>query len=133
MAARTWLILSVAVLVGTQGPLCAFACLASTGPAEAVIEVSHHGPEEAPCHGTEPVSSRSPDPGQHECCCDELRGVLSKGDGHKALTVVEAPGTLPTLSAVESHPARAPALHLPDEYRNLPPPDILLLKSTLLL
>ena len=126
------LIAILAALFAFQAPLCAFACLPDA-PSETPME---SGSEAGmPCHDSAP-SSDSDAPTDHsaECGCgeslqalvpsaDQIASQLS-ADDHEP----EEPAPV-TLVLVASAKRNAP---LPPSETDLPPPDILLLKTTLL-
>ena len=131
MKRRTWLILSLAAYFGLSTPLCTYACLFQAS--ETQTTASPHG-----SHGSHPFTEehsnapRDDLPFDHECDCDELaRALLAKGETPK-----------PTPSFAWAVPVTSPHLAPPriaklsfakPEEASLPPPDILLLKSTLLI
>ena len=132
MKRRAVLVLSFAALFGLTGPLCVFACIEGSS-GEPVAASPQHSGEAPPCHGSAPVSSPEAPAGDHECGCDDLRVVLTKAESSKATgslaVVVQAPlqFSFPVRPAVP-----APARHWKRQ-AGLPPPDVLLLKSTLLI
>ncbi len=131
MIRRASLILSIAALVGVQGLLCIAACLDQKIPASSTA-AEEHG-EGAPCHGSGPTAPERPDSNEHECNCDRLQLVLSNGDAYHAVGSLEtfaAPRTIASIQ-VTDHPP--PTIRVQDRHRSLPPPDILLLKSSLLI
>ena len=135
MTRSAWLVLSVAVLFGAQGPLCASACLEQAAAANSAFANSPPSPEPAPCHESAPVpaGSSTPPSGEHECSCDRLQLVVPNADGGKpapSAAPLLTPGTFASLRPA-LFPSRASRIR--DRFRSLPPPDILRLNSTLLL
>ncbi len=131
MKRRARLILSLAAFFGLSSPLCTFACL--TQASETHTTASTHG-----SHGSHPFDeehSNAPRdhlPSDHECDCDELaQALLAKGETPKP-----TPSFAWAVSVTPPHlaPPRIANLSFarPEE-ASLPPPDILLLKSTLLI
>ena len=120
MGRQAWLTVSALALFGLSGPLCALACLADTQVLAPAAQSS-----EMPCHEQGP-----PEPGDSERDCDCVSASAP------ALLAFEAPVRmgclvvpLPSLrAAARTH---APEPSVPRAER-IPPPDILLLKSTLL-
>jgi len=132
MKRNTWIIVSLAALFGLRAPLCVFACMDAASTAYVTPMEQHQG-ETAPCHGPGSTYPQSPAPIDHECDCDRTQVVLSKGDPKNASGALEVPS--PPLAVVW---AAAPGYQsssawLWRRHQSLPPPDILLLKSTLLL
>jgi hypothetical protein len=123
-----WITASLAALFGLQGALCALACL--EGPAVALA--SHPAGAQMPCHGG--PSQPSPEPVQQE-------SEPSCGCGASLVALSEAGEAIGGGLLAASLPARvvlvrmtapvATNLHAPAPER-LPPPDTLLLKSTLI-
>lgn len=114
-----------------QAPLCALACLPSQ-PSAAAIEEANHGA--SPCHEQAPSSTPSEPSNSHDdCgCADSYTAVLASAE--------QAPANLPSLTALapnfltqELHTSFGWAAHAQPRDASLPPPDILLLKSTLLI
>ena len=131
MKRRAWLILSFGAYFGLSTPLCTYACLAQVGE-------SHPTASPHSSHGSHPFAeehSNAPRdhlPFDHGCDCDELaRALLAKGETPKPTPSFAwaVPVTPPHLA-----PQRIAKLSFakPEE-ASLPPPDILLLKSTLLI
>ena len=131
MKRRAWLILSLAAYFGLSTPLCTYVCLIeasgshSASPAQG-SHGSHHfddEPSDAP-HDDRPLD--------HEWDCDEFdQGLLAKGE-----TPRPTPSFAWTVPAVSPHRAFPQVARLSfekPEQASLPPPDILLLKSTLLI
>ena len=124
---RIWLMATVAAIFALQAPLCALACLDSSVAAGAAAQEAEH-----PCHEQSRGSTPADTPTSHEGSGCDL--------GCEALLVgSDTPSNLPTL-AVVTPTASAEAFYsglisapaVPKE-ADLPPPDILLLKSTLLI
>ena len=124
---RVWLIATVAALFGLQAPLCALACL--DNPFDLLPVASESG--DHPCH------QESPDPepasgDSHGDCCQLAYQAIFPGSVDTAsagLSLAEAPpSTVRLLGQADCHLAS-----VVPEFTDLPPPDILLLKSTLLI
>lgn len=127
MIRSAWLILSVAALFGLQGPLCALACVEQAATPTAMAA------EHAPCHGDQPTPPADPGSTDHECKCDHFQLVLSNADAHKVVDLVKAPALELAIATIHT-PTYAPSVTaLSERHRRLPPPDILLLKSSLLI
>jgi hypothetical protein len=127
MRRRNWLIATMAALFVLQAPLCAIACLESSEGATAAGTQQDH-----PCHEGNEESRPSDAPHQHDDCgCEFLSEVLLPGIDASLCPsnqAVLSPHVLlvqqnARVSFVPSVPART----------DLPPPDILLLKSTLII
>lgn len=133
MNRHAWIILSLAALFGLRAPLCVFACMDTGGSAPAET-TAHDSGQSAPCHGSGSSSPESPpSPVDHECDCDQTQLVLTKGDAKRAADALELP--TPSLAVVlplsPVDPSSSPRLWR--RHEALPPPDVLLLKSTLLI
>jgi hypothetical protein len=112
-------------------PLCALACF--EGPPE-TQSVGHQA--QAPCHGESPATGDEADPASHgDCDCELTGGSLFSAQeipssapfsGLAFLTFL--PGEID--ACLDLRVARSPSA---PEVRDLPPPDILLLKATLLI
>ena len=133
-----WITASLAALFGLQGSLCAVACLAGP-PSEAL---SHPPVAEMPCHGVagsqapgpapDPASDPAksgpgPDP---SCGCEASIAALTE-DGAAIATNLTAGIPSPRVSPVRVSQQLASEVH-PNTAERLPPPDILLLNSTLI-
>ncbi len=129
MNLRALLTFSVAVFFGTQLPLCVFACIEQAGKPVA----AHHSSETPPCHADSSGPSESPRSSGYECRCDQLNLFPAKGDSAQSVSAVKTLSTpvVPLLTKRTGFPRRAALAG--DHYRSLPPPDILLLNSTLIL
>ena len=125
LARHIWRVASVAALVGLQAPLCALACLEGQ-PAEPTL--AQHS--QAPCHEQDRVPDDTPS-SDDGCGCEIAREAF--------LPASEASWSVLTLVFAVPHgvlvPPDAEARWKPavPEASDLPPPDILLLKSTLLI
>ena len=132
MNRHAWVILALAAFFGLRTPLCLVACMEAGAPAP-VASLAHDSGEGAPCHGSGTSAPESPAPRDHECDCDRFRAHLTKDTIHQPCL---SPGvSVPPLAAAESSaPGTAtPSPRLWRRHRPLPPPDILLLNSTLLI
>jgi hypothetical protein len=126
MQRRIWLMATVAALFGLQAPLCAIACLTSAGAESTAVHLA-----EPPCH--EQVAQSSPPaapPPHDDGCCEFAAEMVLPASA--ATSSVAALAVVPPLASQQLHASvrRAPAI---PTVGDLPPPDILLLKSTLLI
>ena len=127
MRQRSWLVAAVAALFALQTPLCALGCLDFPSPT-----VAHTSQADPPCHSdtSHPTPPESPD-SHDDCGCQlEPDAVVSSGDAPISVVGLAQP-------TGEAFPGRLPsrtrfAFSVPGE-GDLPPPDILLLKATLLI
>lgn len=120
---QIWFIASVGALIGLQAPLCALACLA-TQPAP----VSQDAP---PCHEPSPDSAPAEAPSSHaDCGCEFASQALVSRAGEATFPPVQI-----TARPRVWREARPELRGEPQVARttDLPAPDILLLKSTLLI
>ena len=126
MKRRIWLIATVAALFGLQVPICALACLTSP----TVESVAADNSELPPCHRHSPDSSPADAPDSDTGCCDFAFDaiVFDAGSVLNSAFHGESPRTLAwrlTPSIGLTHAISTSA--------DLPPPDILLLTSTLII
>ncbi|MDJ0788092.1 MAG: hypothetical protein QNK05_14880 [Myxococcota bacterium] len=123
MSLRALQIVSLAALLGLTAPLCLAAC------AEAAPKAHASAP---PCHGDVPASPVEDAPDSHRCDCDSLRFVLGKIDTSESGVAFEVAAGVWTPLPMPGHGIR---FGTPRSFgtEDLPPPDILLLKQTLLL
>ena len=128
MKHRARFIVSLLALMGLQGPLCSLVCAAESS---ATPVADHAYPSPHPCH-EQPEPRRSEPTSTHDCTCsDAALTVPGKAEAttgtHSAALVIVASTTLHLLPAPSNfEPSR--------QYRErVPPPDILLRKSTLLI
>ena len=131
MKHRAWLTLSLAASFGLSTPLCTYACLtqASETQPTASPHASHGSHPFAEEHSNVPRDQR---PFGHECDCDELaRALLAKGETPKPAPSFD--WTVPVASPRLAPPRIAKLSFAKPEEASLPRPDILLLKSTLLI
>lgn len=127
MKRRTWLIATMTALFALQVPLCALACfdMAETGPTAT---------SERPCHEGNPDSSPASESNSHDDCGCKLAPEALVSQLSESNTTTASIGIF--LSAKQltelTNSARG---HTPrvKQDTNLPPPDILLLKSTLII
>jgi hypothetical protein len=128
--------LAVAVLLaGLQMPLCAMTCLAAAdGPVEPMAEhrAASHCPERALAGSPQPSDAAPPiDPGDPhgDCGCDGAQAVVASWTdaAPPALAVVARPMVQP------ARPEHGPAQLATGSETDLPPPDLLLLHSILLI
>ncbi len=126
MIRRKKLIAVVAALFALQAPLCVFACLPSSSPS-AMHDMAH---DEPPCHDSAPAD---PVDSHDECGCEDSYTALPKtlesgtSTGVDLVALPVAPAENPRDSSVP----KPPSVRLNEA--DLPPPDILLLNSTLLI
>jgi hypothetical protein len=126
VAKRVWLIATVTALFGLQAPLCALACL--EGSVDSAPVASQQ--EERPCHEESSDSSEPGAPAHEGCGCEIAYDALIRGQTDATSNVSGF-----VVLVVKSTPSEPLATEL---YRarwvptatDLPPPDILLLKST---
>ena len=124
----SWLIATLTALFGLQAPLCALACLDLSDSTPVAAQGG-----EPPCHESSTDPSPTGAPGSHEGCgCESAYEALLPGTGSDLSSVstlaFAPPGTLP----YPADSSAAIALPVP-QVTDLPPPDILLIKSTLLI
>ena len=162
MKRRIWLILTVAILFGIEAPLCALACVdagnsqfttldASTGstpsaghadPIRRITrdtqsnqsnEANQGHRSQAPCHGSQSAPASNDAPGSHQDCgCDfAVEGLVSDSPSGMNHSLVGWTPMTHTASDVVFAADRQVAKAISQS--NLPSPDILLLKSTLLI
>jgi len=124
---RAVLIATFAALFGLGTPLCAFACGAG-----ATVAASAAPAEEPPCHGSAPTSPAEPAERESGCDCDGLRVIVTKSEARAATAAPLAISVPMAPPAYELHPQRSHA-RIWKKPPRLPPRDLLLLKSTLLL
>lgn len=139
---RFWLILTMAILFGIEAPLCAFACVEAGAPqlathdSEPVSEATPHldptHQRSAPCHGSKPDSAPADVPESHQDCgCDfTVEGLLSDSSSTATISVIgwTSPDGLIDFIAADNREAWKASFE-----SDIPPPDLLLLKSTLLI
>ncbi len=134
MDRRTIIIAACALLIGLlRGPLCAAFCLDGWASAS-VLEGVHDSPAQTPCHDREAPSTLQIDsPRSHsDCGCDGATGFLVEKAAVRDLTGPVA--LVPECGHVfELAPSVFPPVFSLDFAQRAPPPDILLLKSTLLI
>ena len=139
---RNWLIAILAALFVLQAPLCVLACLTNATQDESTAEALHASPP--PCHEQAPhtqaphtqAPTSAPDKPadtHNDCGCeDSFTAVLASSD--KTFPNVQTSQVIAT-KALED-PVGAVFRSTIDvrlSEADLPPPDILLLKSTLLI
>ena len=131
MNRRALLVISLAALFGLGLPLCAFACQ-NDGSAARIASSEHPSEEAAACHGGAPNSPEEA-PGDTGCDCDGFQALLSKAESSEIHRFVDAADVA---SAAASLLVPASEIACTRSWRgqqDLPPPDVLLLKSTLIL
>ena len=126
----TRLIAAVAALFVLQAPLCVLACLPSSS---AIPMADMASSDSSPCH-EEPAGSPAepPSSGHDDCGCsgETFEAVLASPD--KSFTGAPVVAVAPATLSLAAHSRGNRPLLQPGE-TDLPPPDILLLKSTLLI
>ncbi len=134
MKRRNWLIATVAAVFVLQAPLCVFACIPTAAPAaEMAMADGEHTPS---CHEQAPASSESPSEpanSHDDCGCENsYSAVLASPDEtfSTAQNVVALPPR--SLDAPVVQPVTRVSTVWPSE-TGLPPPNILLLESTLII
>jgi hypothetical protein len=128
MTRWVWITASLAALFGLQGALCSLSCLE---PVDREL-ASQQPMAEMPCHGTPEGSN--PDPAQpvSEDGCSCGASVVARTAEAAAISQGHAAGMLPTfVVSLRLVPGPLPRHHGPAPER-LPPPDTLLLNSTLI-
>ena len=124
---QLWLIVTVAALLGAEAPLCILACVEDNPTADIAAHQT-----EAPCHGSASNSPPSGSPDAREDCACKFE--------YEALV---ASSSDPTAESSGAGMAFIPQSVLPDRIGSvlrgvaigydLPRPDILLMKSTLII
>ena len=135
MTYRALLLAALVGLLGSQAPLCVLACTAdATQSVER--EMAHDLARQMPCHEGETPSTRAADANDSsahvDCGCSVASRVF--------VAATNAPGQATAAAFLPprgiGHQLAAPLGVQPpriDGARHIPPPDILLLKSTLLI
>ena len=134
MKRHALLTIAFAALFGVRAPLCALACL-DAAPDAPIALVAAPDAAQPPCHGEPPAPAGTPDPAEHACDCDRAQLVVSKGDAKQANANEPEASPTPTLAMASPRlpSAGSPAPGILRQAVRRPPPDILLLNSTLLL
>ncbi len=126
---RIWLTATTAALFTLQAPLCALACLES--PETVSASASHHGAQ--PCHddGAEPAPADRPRSHEHCGCALVIEARVVETS---SCSTVSAAASI-TSPKVFSQPGGAIVRWAPSvpSSTDLPPPDLLLLKSSLII
>jgi len=123
-----WLSPTLVALLGFLQPVCALACVAGDAPAATpVAEQAAH-----PCHESEPAPASDPAPASHETCgCDAAQKLVRPTLDASAGTTTAALAA-PFVVSVAGPPAPMEVARIALQ-TDLPPPDLLLRKSTLLI
>jgi hypothetical protein len=125
------LVVSFAALFGLRAPLCVFACVQEV-PSAPVASSAPDSAAPPPCHGSaDDAVPEAPATG-HECDCASFQIVLTQAASSKfgvSLAAVVPVPRLAWLPLPAAPLALSPAWTKPQD---LPPPNVLLLKSTLL-
>lgn len=126
MKRNNWLIAIFTALFVLQAPICAMACLDQVAPSPDATAASDHGG----CHDEVPDPSSSDVPSSHdECGCASAETVVVSQSNDVAASLLQFVVSIAIrFDIVESH---APRSHSILAAADLPPPDILLRKSTL--
>jgi hypothetical protein len=123
---KLWCIASVAALFGLQAPLCAIACEPSAQSSQVA-----EAPADPPCHEPAPSSAPSPAPSSAEDCCEVSYDapLLPSPEG------TPSPPALCFSTQIVAWQPSAPlrSVRATSSDADLPPPDRLLLKATLLI
>ena len=125
MKRRTRQIATVVALIGLQAPICALACMQSPTLGLAAV-----GSAMPPCHERGSESSPSQAPRSDRDCC-AFAGEAAVFDA--SVPVLIASVAVTSRSAFWWPVAHAAVAHVDIIAASLPPPDILLLKSTLII
>ena len=131
MKHRAWLVFFLAAYFGLSTPLCTYVCLIEAGGTHATTSTHgshgrHHFNDE---HSDAPRDDR---PLDHEWDCDEIsEGLLATGE--RLRPTPPFAWVVPVISRHCASPQIAKLPFAKSEQASLPPPDILLLKSTLLI
>lgn len=131
MKRRVWLVLSIAALFMLREPVCVLACLEESAPVAVVAD--HADGAAAPCHDSTRTPPARVPASEHVCDCDLLQTVLTKGESGKAGTASQLAASPPLLASFIGVSTAALPAGVWDGERDLPPIDILLRKSTLLI
>ena len=134
---RNWLIATLAALFVLQAPLCVLACLTNAAQDESTAETLHASPP--PCHEQAPhTQTPTPAPNKpadthNDCGCeDSFTAVLASAD--KTFANVQTSQVIATKALADPFCAvLRSTIDVRLSEADLPPPDILLLKSTLLI
>ncbi len=124
---HTRLLATLAAFAVFQAPLCALACLDGSGSSAAESTEAREVP---PCHEA-PEPAEPAESHDDSCCSDAFAAALKQSEKSAAGVALATPPREhplpPAPRAVERQVAVVPL------ETDLPPPDILLLKSTLLI
>ena len=128
---RNRLIATLAALFVLQAPLCVLACLSGGAPDESAVAAHHDSP---PCHEQAPTSEPAePSDSHDDCGCgDSYEAVLATAD-QTFSNVQNSPVLPPTTHRAPVNAVFSTTTRVRLNEADLPPPDILLLKSTLLI
>ncbi len=130
---HSWTISAFAVLFALQAPVCAVACLSAANDSSPRVAAPQQPVDSAPCHGSE-TDSQPGDPPAYpndgDCNCETLEQAVWAKAETAAPPLLSVPVQVAHASGCSLQPHRL-VLTLPGE-QQLPPRDLLLLKSTLL-
>jgi hypothetical protein len=146
---RDWLIATLTAFFVLQAPLCVLACLLDGDSKDGVAEhraVSCHDPGRGPSShlpsNSSPDSSRSPSPGparsepigaHDNCGCGDTLSAVVPGATWTAWNSTSSAAIVPSSLAYATEVAASWRRPIPPGQTDLPPPDILLLKSSFLI
>jgi len=128
---RNWLIAAFTALFVLQAPLCVLACLPLVESATAVAGAEHG---ESPCHETAPSSDPSEPANSHDDCgCEDSYTAIVASADQNSGKLSATPLLPPKALAVDLHASASWVPRAHPKETDLPPPDILLLNTTLLI
>ena len=128
---RNWLIAILAALFVLQTPLCVMACLPGATADDSAATTHHTVP---PCHEQAPPSAPAEPSDAHEDCgCGDSYTAVLASAGLTFSNAESAATLLPTTLEVPRNAVFGRTTRARPGEVDLPPPDILLLKSTLLI
>lgn len=130
MTRQAWLSISIAALFAVGAPVCALACLAHSGSTAMTTSGPH---AHTPCSEDESAAPERPAPGERACDCDGHEAVRANIDFDRAFGFAKAPVFVLRVVSPSAANASPRSARLYDVHQSLPSPDILRLKSTLLL
>jgi len=126
---QKWLAAIATAFFLLQAPFCALACLRSSPTAP--MDAAEHG--DSPCHEEAPSPARSAPTNSHDDCgCADSYTALAQSVSQTPPDVTNLVHLAPGFSLRSNH-ASSPWVRRSQPRDDLPPPDVLLLKSTLLI
>lgn len=132
MSRHAWIVVSLAALFGLRAPLCVYTCTQIASQAERVA-ADPATSEPPPCHAAGTNPAPRPPSGGHECDCDRTQLVVTKSGIEGSLGSPELPGLAVAAPETCMRADRTAPRRIATRIESLPPSDILLLKSTLLI